>query len=208
MSTGHISFVRSTRRQLPRSMPGQRPGTVGRGPTVQSISSPRSLRFAAWSSAAPLAGGPGRSASSSLRPRAQAASSSAQRQMWRSLGARSMLDARSFMISTLRSQVYPRSASPRPLRMPASASRVSSSSGALAAPPAVTRLPRAPSFRRPPSSRRGEALWGQSGWRQGRVRWGRPLLSRPRGAVGSGPAAVESAAVSAVAWCSGFHGWL
>jgi hypothetical protein len=34
----------------------------------------------------------------------QAASSSAQRQ-WRSLGARSMLDARSFMISTLRSQV-------------------------------------------------------------------------------------------------------
>ena len=37
-------------------------------------------------------------------PVAQAASSSAQRQ-WRSLGARSMLDARSFMISTLRSQV-------------------------------------------------------------------------------------------------------
>jgi hypothetical protein len=38
---------------------------------------------------------------------AQAASSSgAQRQMmWRSLGARSMLDERSFMISTLRSQV-------------------------------------------------------------------------------------------------------
>jgi hypothetical protein len=58
--------------------------------------------------------------------------------------------------------------------MPASASRVSSSSGALAARPpgAVTRgdyiylsgrLPRAPSFRRlfrrRPSSRRGEALW-------------------------------------------------
>ena len=33
-----------------------------------------------------------------------------------------------------------------------------------------------------------------------RVCWGRPLLSQPRGAVGSGPAAVESAAVSAVAW--------
>ena len=32
-----------------------------------------------------------------------------------------------------------------------------------------------------------------SGWRQGRVRWGRPLLSRPRGAVGSGPAAVHAA---------------
>ena len=30
---------------------------------------------------------------------------------------------------------------------------------ALAAPPAVTHLPHAPSFRRPPSSRRGEALW-------------------------------------------------
>ena len=43
----------------------------------------------------------------------------------------------------------------------------------VAAPPAVTRLPRAPSFRRPPSSRRGEALWEGSGWRQGRVRWGR-----------------------------------
>ena len=28
LSTGHLSFVRSTRRRLPRSMPGQRPGTV------------------------------------------------------------------------------------------------------------------------------------------------------------------------------------
>ena len=112
----------------------------------------------------------------------------------RPLGARSMLDARSFMISTLRSQVGLGSASPRPLRMLASASRVSSSSRALAAPPAVTHilLPRAPLFRRLPSSRRGEALCRRfgSGWRQGRVRWGRPLLSRPRGAVGSGPAAV------------------
>ena len=66
----------NTRRQLPRSMPRQRPGTDGRGPLPQSehrrqsnISSPRSLRFAAWSSAAPLAGGPGRSASSLLRLR-------------------------------------------------------------------------------------------------------------------------------------------
>ena len=53
-----------------RSMHGQRPGTDGRGPPSQSehqrqsISSPRSLRFAAWSLAAPLAGGPGMSASS------------------------------------------------------------------------------------------------------------------------------------------------
>ena len=55
----------------------------------------------------------------------------------------------------------PRSASPRPLRMPASASHVSSLSGAPAALPAATRLPHAhaPSFLRPPSSRRGEALW-------------------------------------------------
>ena len=39
------------------------------------------------------------------------------------------------------------------------------------------------------------------------VGWGRPLLSRPRGAVDSGPAAVpaavESVAVSAVAWSCG-----
>ena len=42
-----------------------------------------------------------------------------------------------------------------------------------------------------------------SGWRQGRVRWGRPLLSRPRGAVGSGRAAVESAAASVVALTCG-----
>jgi hypothetical protein len=34
--------------------------------------------------------------------------------------------------------------------------------------------------------------------RQGRVWWGRPLLSRPRGAVGFGLAAVESAAASVV----------
>ena len=55
--------------------------------------------------------------------------------------------------------------------------------------------------RRPPLEQaRGGA---GSGWRQGRVRWGRPLLSRPRGAVGSGPAAVESAAVSAVALTCG-----
>ena len=92
-----------------------------------------------------------------------------------------------------------RSASPRPLRMPVSASRVSSSSGALAAPPAVTHLPRAPSHFAD-RLRAGAGRRSGSGWRQGRVRWGRPLLSRPQGAVDSGPAvvlaAVESAAVS------------
>ena len=83
----------------------------------------------------------------------------------------------------------------------------------LAAPPAATQLPRAPSFRRPPSST-GAGRRSGSGWRQGRVRWGRPLLSRTRGAVGSGAAAVESAAVSAVALSCGLcvgvggFGWI
>ena len=49
------------------------------------------------------------------------------------LGARSMLDARSFMISTLRSQVG-FAAAVAHARLRASASHVSSSSGALAAP--------------------------------------------------------------------------
>ena len=100
--------------------------------------------------------------------------------------------------------------------MPVSASRVSRSSGALAAPPAVTHLPRARArllfaYR----LRAGAGRRSGSGWRQGRVRWGRPLLSRPRGAVDSGPAAVlaavESAAVSAVAWSCGCvvgFGWM
>ena len=173
LSTGHPSFVRSTRRQLPRSMPGQRPGTDGWGPPSQSehrrqsISSPRSLRFAAWSSAAPLAGGPGRSASSLLRlrrrqPSNQPSVSGARLAPGRPLHARRAvlhdLDGRRCAL---------RSASPRPLRMPASASRVSSSSGALAAPPAVTHLPRAPSSFISPTAfeqARGGALGaGESG---------------------------------------------
>ncbi len=51
--------------------------------------------------------------------------------------------------------------------------------------------------------RAGAGRRSGSGWRQGRVRWGRPLLSRPRGAVGPGPAAVESAAASVVALTCG-----
>ena len=64
---------------------------------------------------------------------------------------------------------------------------VSSSSGALAAPPAVTHLPRA--FISPTAfeQRRGEALWERV-WRQVRGRWGRPLLSRPWEAVSAIPA--------------------
>ena len=42
--------------------------------------------------------------------------------------------------------------------------------------------------------RAGAGRRSGSGRRPGRVRWGRPLLSRPRGAFGSGAAAVESAA--------------
>ena len=67
-----------------------------------------------------------------------------------------MLDARSFMISTLRYQVgFAAAVAHARLRL----SRLELSSGAPAAPPAATRLLRALSFRRPPSSRRGEALW-------------------------------------------------
>ena len=36
LSTGHLSFVRSMRQRLPRSTPGQQPGTFGRGPPPQS----------------------------------------------------------------------------------------------------------------------------------------------------------------------------
>jgi hypothetical protein len=97
----------------------------------------------------------------------------------------------------------------RPTATPPPLSPVSSSSGtssgAPAAPPADTRVQRAPSFRRPPSSRRGEALWrlGAGGGRSGsqqldigsqgaassesrRGEWSAPglrqvrLLSRPR----------------------------
>ena len=92
LSTGHLSFVRSTRRQPPRSMPGQRPvsGLVqsdgDRRPSRSTDGSqyPRSLRFAAWSSSAPLARGPGSRDVGVLL--AQAASSSAQRQWLHSQG--------------------------------------------------------------------------------------------------------------------------
>ena len=88
---------------------------------------------------------------------AQAASSSAQRQ-WRSLGARSMLDARSFMISTLRSQVG-FAAAVAHARLRLSRLELIGGSGRTAGRYAPTRLPLAPSFRRPPSSRHGEVLW-------------------------------------------------
>jgi hypothetical protein len=66
--------------------------------------------------------------------------------------------------------------------------------------------------RRPLSSRRGEALWERVEAGSGLLGVAR-LLSRPRGAVGSGPAAVESAAASVVALTCGVcvvggFGWL
>ena len=61
-----------------------------------------------------------------------------------------------FMISTLRSQVgFAAAVAHARLRL----SRLELIGGSGRALPAATRLPRAPSFRRPPSSRRGEALW-------------------------------------------------
>ena len=103
--TYRIGNYTKSYRKLHRS-----PGTDRWGPPPQSehrrqsISSPRSLRFVAWSSAAPLAGGPGRSASSLLRLRRYCVvvSPASVALAWRPLH---MLDARSFMISTLRSQV-------------------------------------------------------------------------------------------------------
>ena len=100
-----------------------------------------------------------------------------------------------------------RSASPRPLHMPlGSASRLSrleliGGSGRTAGHYASA----ARAFISPTAfeQARGGALGAGGGRVGGRVCWGRPLLSRPRGAVGSGPAAVESAAVSAVAWSCG-----
>ena len=75
--------------------------------------------------------------------------------------------------------------------------------------------PGSPSDFLPVFLRAGAGRRSGSGWRQDRVRWGRPLLSRPRGALDSGPAAVlaavESVAVSAVAWSCGCvvgFGWM
>jgi hypothetical protein len=69
----------------------------------------------------------------------------------------------------------------------------------LAAPPAATRLPRAPSFRRLPSSRRGEALWKRVAAGSGSLGVASSESAAGSGRLGSGAAAVESAAVSVVA---------
>ena len=154
LSTGHLSFVLTesettrlnTRRQLPRSMPRQRPGTDGLGPLPQSehrrqsnISSPRSLRFAAWSSAAPLLrlrgvqGGRRHPYSGCV-----VVSPASVALAWRPLHARcAVLHDLDAAVSRLRSVL------PRPLRTPASASHVLTSSGAPAATPAAKRLLRA-----------------------------------------------------------------
>ena len=126
----------------------------------------------------------------------------------RPLGARSMLDARSFMISTLRSQVgFAAAVAHARLRL----SRLELIGGSGRTAGRYASAARAYRLHFADRLRAGAGRRSGSGWRQGRVRWGRPLLSRPRGAVGSGPAAVESAAVSAVAWSCGCvvgFGWL
>ena len=111
-----------------------------------------------------------------------------------------MLDARSFMISTLRSQVG-FAAAVAHARIRLSRLELIGGSGRTAGHYASA----ARAFISPTAfeQARGGALGAGGGRVGGRVCWGRPLLSRPRGAVGSGPAAVESAAVSAVAWSCG-----
>ena len=70
------------------------------------------------------------------------------------------------------------------------------------APPAATRLLRALSFRRPPSSRRGEALWEREAAGSGSLE--AASSESAAGAFGSGAAAVESAADSVVALSCGW----
>ena len=122
-----------------------------------------------------------------------ASSSGAQRQ-WRSIGARSMLDARSFMISTLRSQVS-FAAAIGPLRKPASASHVLSSSrhrGLQKSRCTAARRPLRVCCARIHFANRlraGAGRRSRSGRRPGRVRWGRPLQgsgSTSESAAGSG----------------------
>ena len=130
-----------------------------------------------------------------------------------------MLDARSFMISTLRSQVS-FAAAIGPLRKPASASHVLSSSRHRGLQKSRCTAGRyasaARAFISPTAfeQARGGAL-GAGGGRVGFTGGGlfrvqAPLLSRPQGAFGSGAAAVEPAADSVVArlcGCVGGLGW-
>ena len=109
-----------------------------------------------------------------------------------------MLDARSFMISTLRSQVG-FAAAVAHARLRLSRLELIGGSGRTAGRYASAARAFWPSFRRPPSSRRGEALWE-------RVEAGSGSLG-----AASSWASFESAAVSAVAWscgCDFGFGWL
>ena len=169
MSTGHLSFVLSTtRRQLSRSMPGQvRPGTDGRGPprdrrpsrstdgSRQSILDTVPRLVPSGSRLHGLRQHRLRGVQGGRRPPCSGCVVVCPASVAH-LGARSMLDARSFMISTLRtSHEVDFAAAVAHARLHVSRIKLI---GCLAAPPAATRLPRAPSFHRPPSSRRGEAL--------------------------------------------------
>ena len=213
-------------------MPGQRPGTDGRGPPPQSFCPSRSTdgrryvpRFVPSGSRLGLSGSTAwrlQGVKGGWRPPCSgcvgptASSSGAQRQ-WRSIGARSMLDARSFMISTLRSQVS-FAAAIGPLRKPASASHVLSSSRHRGLQKSRCTAGRyasaARAFISPTAfeQARGGAL-GAGGGRVGFAGGGlfrvqAPLLSRPRGAFGSGAAAVEPAADSGIRSSRGCAGVL
>ena len=175
LSTRHLSFVRSTRRQPPRSMPGHSglvvPCSDGDRRLSRSTDGSRYPRLVPSGSRLGLRQHRLRGIQEGRRPPCSGCVvvyvvvsplvASAQRQ-WRSLGARSMLDARSFMISTLRSQVG-FAAAVAHARLRLSRLELIGGSGRTAAPPGAGRyaysVPRAPSFRLPPSSRRGEALW-------------------------------------------------
>ena len=167
-----------------RTVPGQRPGTDGRVPPPQSehrrqsISSPRSLRFAAWSSAALLPGGPGRSAT--RRPPCSGCvvvSPASVALAWRPLYARRAVlhDLDAALSGRLRRG---RCACPPPPL----ASRAHRGLWPLRRPLRICRARLLFADR----LRAGAGRRSGSGWMQGRVRWGRPLLSRPRGA-GSAP---------------------
>ena len=145
-------------RQPLRSMPGQRPGTVGRGPPSQSEHRRhgRYPRLVPFGSRLGLRQHRLRGVQGGRRPPCSgclAVSPASVVLAWRPLHARRAVlhDLDSALSGRLRRG---RCACPSPPL----ASRAHSS-GALAAPPAVTHLPRAPPFRLTPSSRRGEALW-------------------------------------------------
>jgi hypothetical protein len=199
LSTGHLPFVRSMRQRLPHSTPAQQPGTFGRGPPPQTrgTDGSRYPRFVPSSSRPGLRQHRLRGVQGGWHPPCSGCvvvSPASVALARRSLHARRAIlhDLDAALPGRLRRG---RCACPPPPLT----SRAYRGLRPHCWPLRVcrTRLHFADRFRAGAGRRSG------SGWRQGRVRWGRPLLSRPRGAVGPGPAAVESAAASVVALTCG-----